>query len=218
LFHFAGRKKTGALTMIGHLGMSGAFFVVDKNAPLLPHTHLRFLLARPQGELRYVDPRRFGSLRVVKNSEVAETLDLGPDPFSAAFTPTDFHAALLASQQTLKTLLLDQHTVAGLGNIYVAEALFLAGLSPQRRGHAVSAKEAHRLHGVIVSVLSEAIARRGTTLSDGGYVDAEGKEGENQHHLFVYDRGGAPCRQCQTPIERIVQAQRSTYFCPHCQT
>lgn len=212
LFHLSDGR-----VLLSHLGMSGYYQLVPRDAALLPHTHLRLRLRDAADEVRYVDPRRFGCLQIVPGAEVKATLRLGPDPLSADFTKGGLHEALRASGRDLKALLLDQTVVAGLGNIYVAEALFAAGLRPTRRGAKVTGPAAERLYHAIREVLTGAVSRRGTTLSDGGYVDAQGQAGENQHHLFVYGRGGAPCRRCGGAIRRIVQAGRSTYFCPRCQ-
>jgi formamidopyrimidine-DNA glycosylase len=210
-------RMSSGKVLIGHLGMSGYYLISGRRSEPPPHTHLRLTFEDGEDELRYVDPRRFGSVVLSEPAEVAGLLGLGPDPLGAGFTAEGLHAALRATRRDLKSLLLDQSVVAGLGNIYVVEALFQAGLRPTRRSDTVSRPAAARLHEAIGAVLSAAVERRGTTLSDGGYVDAMGQQGENQHHLAVYDRGGQPCRRCGTPVRRIVQGQRSTYFCPRCQ-
>lgn len=210
-------RTSGEKMLIGHLGMSGCFLIMGRCEDPPAHTHLRLTFTDGEDELRYVDPRRFGAVVVCAPQEVEGLLGLGPDPLGPGFTAEGLHAALRASRRDLKALLLDQSVVAGLGNIYVAESLFQAGLRPTRRGEAVSRPQAVRLHEAIRSVLSAAVSHRGTTLSDGGYVDAMGQQGENQHHLAVYDRGGQPCRSCGAEVRRIVQAQRSTYYCPTCQ-
>lgn len=216
LFRFA---QTPAPLLLGHLGMTGRLLVCPEGAPLAPHTHLRAALGQDR-ELRYVDPRRFGVLRVVPPGETPEEIaDLGPDPLGADFTVAYLREALRATRRPLKVALLDQRLVAGLGNIYVAEALFRAGLSPLRPAppRGLSSAAAARLHGAIQEVLRQGIERRGTTLSDGGYVDAEGMEGDNLAALFVYGREGQGCRRCEGIIVRHVQAQRSSFYCPKCQ-
>lgn len=219
LFHFSNGR-----VLVSHLGMTGRYLVVAQKAPIEPHTHLRFRLASsapgparsPAEELRYVDPRRFGLAVLREAGHLPEIERLGPDPLGPAFTIEHLHAAM-QSRRDLKSLLLDQERVAGLGNIYVAEALFLAGLRPNRPGDRLTRPAAARLHAAIVDTLTAAIARRGTTLSDGGYIDAEGQSGDNQHHLKVYSRDGQPCHTCGVTIRRIVQAQRSSFYCPTCQ-
>lgn len=204
--------------LLVHLGMSGQLLVVPSSTPRPPHTHVALGLASSSDELRYVDPRRFGvfvALRAGALSTCDELRVLGVDPLSGAFTADRFHGVLRASRRELKTLLLDQQHVAGLGNIYVCEALFRARLSPRRHAVTVGAQRAAALHAAIREVLTEAIARRGTSFSD--YVDADGNAGENQLHLAVYGREGQPCRACQTPVRRVVQGARSSFYCPRCQ-
>lgn len=204
--------------LLAHLGMSGHFAFSDGDTRREPHTHL--VLALNGGdELRYVDARRFGLLVVHRSDAILrspELAGLGPDPLSQTFTP-DYLAACLAESRgvAVKNFLLDQRRIAGLGNIYVSEALHVAGISPRRLACNVDAGRAERLHRAIVAVLSSSVERRGTTFRN--YVDADGAIGENQHHLTVYGRDGEPCRACQTPIRRIVQGARSTFFCPRCQ-
>jgi formamidopyrimidine-DNA glycosylase len=203
--------------LLGHLGMSGRLVFAPAAAPRPPHTHAVFTLGK-KVELRYVDPRRFGVLRSYAQSEAAtspELAVLGVDPLDAAFTVGYLAAALKKSKRDLKAFLMDQSTVAGLGNIYVCEALHRAELAPTRRGHTVNAVRAARLHAAIVAVLADSIANRGTSFSD--YVDAEGASGANQHTLAVYGREGEACPRCAAPVRRLVQAGRSTFFCRRCQ-
>jgi len=204
-------------TLLVHLGMTGRLLLRDGDAAVEPHTHLR-LGFESSLELRYVDARRFGAVRVYATDTLHATEELsilGPDPLSAAFTAEGFIDGLSRTKRDLKAALLDQALVTGLGNIYVAEALWLARLSPRRRAHRVPRTDALALHGAIVSVLEKGVANRGTTFSD--YVDADGNFGANQHTLAVYGRDGQPCRACGTRIRRFVQAGRSTFYCPLCQ-
>ncbi len=206
--------------LIGHLGMSGRLVVSEPGAPLLPHTHLRLGLDGDQGarELRYTDPRRFGLWRTYAGPELCsapELAALGPDPLEPAFDVDYLHASLRRTQRPLKLALLDQGLVAGLGNIYVCEALFRAGLSPFARGVRTTRPQAARLHQAIVEVIGRALENRGTSFSD--YVDGRGEAGQNQHALFVFQREQEHCRRCQTPIRRRVQSGRSTFYCPRCQ-
>jgi formamidopyrimidine-DNA glycosylase len=203
--------------LLGHLGMSGRLVFAPAAAPRPPHTHVVFTLGK-KVELRYVDPRRFGVLRSYAQAEAATSPELsvlGVDPLEPTFTIDYLAAALKPSKRDLKAFLMDQSTVAGLGNIYVCEALHRAELAPTRRGHTANSARSARLHAAIVAVLAESIANRGTSFSD--YVDADGASGANQHTLAVYGREGEPCPRCGAPVRRLVQAGRSTFFCRRCQ-
>jgi formamidopyrimidine-DNA glycosylase len=170
--------------------------------------------------LLYVDPRTLGEMEVMRGIEwrVREAR-LGPEPLEPGFTPELLAARLATSRRPVKEALLDQTKVAGLGNIYVSEALWRAGISPRRRARNVGLVRVRRLHAAILAVLSEAIGRSGTSFGSTylDFVDADGEAGEFYDFLSVYDREGEPCQRCGTPIARIVQGQRSTYYCPHCQ-
>ena len=202
--------------LLGHLGMTGRLVFADEDAPRAPHTHAIFQL-RKGLELRYVDPRRFGVLRSYTAEEAPTSPELsvlGVDPLERDFTVDYLAAALQKSKRDLKAFLMDQSRVAGLGNIYVCEALWRAELSPKRRSDR-AVKRAAALHDAIVGVLRDGIENRGTSFSD--YVDAEGVSGGNQHTLAVYGREKAPCRRCGAALRRVVQAGRSTFFCARCQ-
>ena len=202
--------------VLGHLGMTGRLVFADEDAPRAPHTHAVFHL-RKGLELRYVDPRRFGVLRAYAAADAAASPELsvlGVDPLEPAFTVDYLAEALRKSKRDLKAFLMDQSRVAGLGNIYVCEALWRAELSPKRRSDKAW-KRAPALHDAIVGVLADGIKNRGTSFSD--YVDADGASGGNQHTLAVYGREKAPCRRCGAALRRVVQAGRSTFFCARCQ-
>jgi formamidopyrimidine-DNA glycosylase len=211
-------RTAGAQLVVAHLGMTGRFLFCDADAPLAPHTHARFLLdENGPRELRYVDPRRFGQIAVYPAATAARSDELsvlGVDPLEPAFTVEWLRAELDTSRRDLKSFLLDQGRIAGLGNIYVCEALHRARLHPERRADEVTADAARRLHAAIREVLETSIKNRGTTFSD--YVDADGEFGSNQSALGVYGREGERCRalKCRGTIVRIVQAGRSTFFCP----
>jgi formamidopyrimidine-DNA glycosylase len=208
-------QATSGFTVVGHLGMSGRLLFAE--GPLQPHTHARFALASG-GELRFVDPRRFGVLAVYAAGRARtspELAALGVDPLDAAFTPAYLAAQLAATRREVKAFLLDQSRIAGLGNIYAAEALFRAGIAPRRRACRLRPQGVAALHAAVREVLAAGIRNRGTSFSD--YVDADGREGENQHALWVYGREGQPCRTCGTRIRRLVQGARSTFHCPRCQ-
>jgi formamidopyrimidine-DNA glycosylase len=170
--------------------------------------------------LSFVDVRTLGEMEVVSARAWAKReAAMGPEPLDEAFTPEVLAERLGASGRPVKEFLLDQTKVAGLGNIYASEALWRAGVSPRRRARNLGPERARRLHRAIVEVLREAIGKAGTTLGETSqdYVDSEGVPGSFQELLDVYDREGEPCRRCATPIRRIVQGQRSTYYCPRCQ-
>lgn len=200
--------------LLVHLGMSGSLRVQAARVPRVPHTHVVWTLDDGARELRYIDPRRFGFVAALADLEGApELAHLGPDPL-LDLNPTALSVALARSRAPLKAFLLDQRHLAGLGNIYVCEALFHARLHPE-----TPAREAQRaapaLATAIQHVLTLGIENRGTTLRD--FVDAHGGSGGNQRALVVYGREGEPCVTCARPIRRVVQAGRSTFFCGHCQ-
>lgn len=213
--------KRGDVTIVGHLGMTGRMFVQPKAAPLPKHTVVVLDLGRHA--FVYEDPRQFGRFTL----EDAAVRALGPEPLGNEFKAESFSAALCRSAQAIKVKLLDQSLLAGIGNIYASEALFRAGISPRRAARRLNPDETARLHIAIRRVLAEAITR-GSTIPlnfagagkrDGlfyyGAVESESKS--YQERLRVYDRAGEPCMNCAAPIKRIVQAARSTFFCPHCQ-
>jgi formamidopyrimidine-DNA glycosylase len=170
--------------------------------------------------LSFVDVRTLGEMEVVTATQWARReAAMGAEPLDPAFTPDVLTTLLAGSRRPVKEFLLDQTKVAGVGNIYASEALWRACVSPRRRARNVGEVRARRLHRAIVDVLSEAIGESGTSLGETylDYVDTEGEPGSFQDFLAVYDREGEPCRRCGTPIRRIVQGQRSTYFCPTCQ-
>jgi formamidopyrimidine-DNA glycosylase len=206
----------GKHVLLGHLGMTGRLVFADEGAPRPPHTHAVFHLRRGL-ELRYVDPRRFGVLRAYAAADAPtspELAVLGVDPLDPAFTIDYLATALAASKRDIKAFLMDQSRIAGLGNIYVCEALWRARTSPKKRSHRLVA-QAPALHAAIVGVLADGIENRGTSFSD--YVDADGQAGGNQLTLAVYGREKEACRRCGAAVRRMVQAGRSTFFCPRCQ-
>jgi formamidopyrimidine-DNA glycosylase len=196
-----------------HLGMTGRLRVQAASAPRAPHTHVVFGLAGGD-ELRFADARRFGWVEAgAPLAGVAALTALGPDPLSELDAPA-LAAALATSRAPVKSFLLDQRRIAGLGNIYVAEALFRAGIHPTTPARRL-VKRAPELLDAIRASLAGGIERRGTTLRD--YVDADGRKGDNASALLVYGRAGEPCPRCGAAIRRRVDAGRSTFFCPKCQ-
>lgn len=198
-----------------HLKMSGRLLVLSAGIPPDPHVRLCFRLDDGR-QLHFRDVRKFGRVYWV-DDPAQVTAGLGPEPLSADFTLDQFRRLLARRSGRLKSLLLNQEFVAGLGNIYADEALFSARLHPLRRADSLTPEEQESLHGAIRSVLGQAVLSRGTTLDDGGYVDADGQPGGFQGRIAVYGRGGELCLRCQTPVERIVVGGRSTHFCPSCQ-
>ena len=207
----------GGAALTVHLRMTGRFRV--PRAGEERGAHLRALLTLDRGdELWFEDQRKFGRLYFTRDTtELAAVLaKLGPEPLEASFT-RDALADLLARRRAqLKPLLLNQSFIAGLGNIYVDEALFRAQLHPLRRSDTLTEAETTALHEAIVHALEQGIANRGTTLSD--YRDAGGLRGTNRERLQVFRRQGKPCPRCGTPIEKIRVAQRGTHLCPTCQS
>lgn len=196
-----------------HLGMSGRLTVAPARAPRPAHTHVVLGLDGDE-ELRFVDPRRFGQFKVARAaSSLPEIAALGPEPLDE-LTPEDLQHRLSKSRAPIKAFLLDQKHVAGLGNIYVCEALFELGAHPCKPAARLRAR-AEPMLAAIRLVLERGIANRGTTLRD--YVDAAGLAGGNQAALKVYGRQGQPCLRCGGKVKRRVDAGRSTFFCPTCQ-
>lgn len=198
-----------------HLKMSGRLGVVPAAQSLDNHTHTYFDLDDGR-QLRFRDVRKFGRIYLVDDAGQVTT-DLGPEPLATDFDLEDFCRLLARRSGRLKSLLLNQQFLAGLGNIYADESLFAARLHPLRKADSLDPEEQARLFHAIRSVLSQAVAGRGSTLDDSGYVDAEGQPGAYQEQIAVYGRRGEPCLSCQTPIDRIVVGGRSTHFCPRCQ-
>ncbi len=205
--------------LITHLRMTGRFLYLPINAPLPKHTHAVFEL---DGERRLVftDQRHFGMMKLVPEEllfEAKELRALAPEPFSEEFSPAYLHHALSRSRRTLKETLLDQRKVTGLGNIYAAEALFIARVNPFLKACEFSVRRAPRLHQAIREVLEESIAHGSTMNVDPENIDGSYYGGSYEGHWRVYDREGEACPACRAVIQRITQAGRSTYFCPRCQ-
>lgn len=200
-----------------HLGMSGSLSFSDSAPP--PGAHDHFDLVTSRGTLRLADPRRFGAVvwsDSMDSGMAAKLLaGLGLEPFDAGFEGTYLHRALRGRRVAVKQALLAGDIVVGAGNIYACEALFEAGIDPRTTAGRLSRPRADRLAMAVRRILAEALALGGTTLRD--FRDAHGMAGQFQSHAKVYGREGAPCVVCGTRIRRIVQAQRSTFFCPTCQ-
>jgi formamidopyrimidine-DNA glycosylase len=192
---------------IVHLGMTGRMVVCEPQAEVVKHTHAILGLASGR-ELRFVDPRRFGRLSVAHGFEAAgaEPLEVEPDNFVNLFR---------GRKTPIKSALLNQTLLSGVGNIYADESLFRAGIRPRRRAASLTREDLRRLYMAVREVLKEAIALGGSSVSD--YVDADGEEGFFQLQHRVYGREAEPCLVCKTPIKRVVIAGRSSHYCPKCQ-
>ena len=200
-----------------HLGMSGKLICVAPNTARKKHDHIVVHLENG-GELRYHDPRRFGLSLVTTTAEMGRLpplRDLGLDPFDPALTGDYLFRFTRASERRIRDLLLDQRIVAGLGNIYANEILFLTGIKPTTRARRLTRKQVQSLAKTIPELLQRAIRWCGTSFSD--YRDADDKQGEFQNHLQVYDRDGEPCRACPDAVKRVAIGNRSAFYCPSCQ-
>ena len=192
---------------IVHLGMTGSLLICPAESELEKHTHAVLQLASGR-ELRFVDPRRFGRLSVIEKFEAP-----GAEPLQIEFE--GFTALFRGRKTPIKSALLNQKLLSGVGNIYADEALFRAGIRPRRRAASLTRDEFKRLHSSLKRVLKEAIRLGGSSISD--YVDSNGEEGFFQLKHRVYGREGEPCLVCKTRIKRIVIAGRSSHYCPRCQ-
>lgn len=195
-----------------HLGMSGRLVAEPESAPIPLHTHL--ILRFGDMEVRLTDPRRFGRLAWVPKGGQPD-VQLGAEPLSRQFGTKTLQEAFRGRRVAVKSALLNQQLIAGLGNIYADEALFRAGIHPERSAGSLAVDEMRRLARAVKHVLRQSLEHRGTSFSD--YVDALGHPGENQAYLQVYGREGKPCRRCRQRIQRVVIGGRSSHFCPRCQ-
>jgi formamidopyrimidine-DNA glycosylase len=212
-------------SLLIHLGMSGRMLVSGTGLGAFHHDHPApqkhdHVVVHMEGGARitFNDARRFGAMDLVRTDrEAAHWLlaGLGPEPFGNDFHEDYLIAALKGRKSPIKTALLDQHLLAGLGNIYVCEVLFRAGIDPRRAANRIAAKRLAPLVAIIREVLSEAIEAGGSSLRD--HRQADGELGYFQHTFRVYDREAEPCTNCASPILRIAQAGRSSWFCPACQ-
>ena len=202
-----------------HLRMTGQLLWVDQSEPVQTHCRARLFFDDAR-ELRYVDQRTFGRLWwVPPNREIESVMTglqrLGPEPFSDDFSVDYLTVALKKSQRPIKNALLDQRLVAGIGNIYADEALFLSGIRPKVRCARIGKQRVEKLHAAIRKVLTVSIESGGTTFSD--FRDVHGTNGNYGGVAWVYDREDEPCRKCGKPIVRLKLAGRSAHYCPSCQ-
>ena len=220
LFRLRPQSGRSEIVLLGHLGMTGRMFLARKSEPLPKHAAV--VLELGNRNFIYEDPRYFGRFTL----DLAPLKSLGPEPLDEIFTPTALARALKKSRQPIKVKLLDQSLVAGVGNIYASEALFHAGISPRRAANKLTGAQTEKLWHTIRKVLTEAIAcgstmplNFGTGRSDGLFYfgQAAGTPDFYAERLCVYDLAGQPCIRCGSGIRRVVQAARSTFFCPRCQ-
>ena len=208
-------KLTGDLTLSIHLRMTGQLTVAPGVEPLADATYLQLLLD-DGSELRFRDQRKFGRIALFPSGQVPANLaHLGPEPLAGDFTVAVLSEQLGRRKFAIKKALLDQSIIAGVGNIYADEALFVAGIHPARPSDSLTEAELVKLHAAIRQVLAEGIEYRGTTKRD--YRDGEGNPGGYQDRLRVYGRKGLPCPVCQAPIAKMTFGGRGTHFCPLCQ-
>lgn len=207
--------ETAKGTAIWHLGMSGSLRLVEAGEDPGGHDHIDWQLSNGK-VLRYHDPRRFGALLWVAPGEDSEHLShLGPEPLSDDFDADYLFQRSRGKSQAIKTFIMDGKVVVGVGNIYANESLFMAGIRPQTAAGKISKQRYERLVSEIKKVLAAAIEQGGTTLRD--FVGGDGKPGYFAQQLFVYGRGGQPCKFCNTTLKEIRQGQRATVYCPSCQ-
>ena len=204
-------------TLLSHLGMSGSLRVLPAGTAPIAHDHYDLVLDSGRC-LRFNDPRRFGCLLWVTGDSARHRLlkNLGPEPLEPGFDAGYLAVKARGRKVAIKQFLMDQRVVVGVGNIYASESLFRAGVSPRRPAGRVSRERLERIVVATREVLGEAIRQGGTTLRD--YVNADGAPGYFAQDLFVYERAGSACRRCGANVRQVVQGQRSTYYCPTCQT
>lgn len=205
------------VVMVSHLRMEGKYRVVEKEIPVDKHTHVIFHLTNEQ-DLRYNDVRKFGTMHVfpIGKELIGKPLkQLGPDPFEENYSFDYVYEKLQRTSRNIKAALLDQTIIAGLGNIYVDETLFLAQVHPEKRANTLSKQEAKRIYQYTEKVLSEAVEQGGTTIRS--YVNGEGEMGMFQQKLYVYGQEETACHHCGEIIVKLKVAGRGTHICPSCQ-
>ena len=202
--------------LIVHLRMTGALIALPASAPAPAYAKIKFTLSDAV-TLWFTDIRTFGTLYLLTDNDayIEGYETLGPEPLSDGFTAEYLLPLAQKSKKAVKSFILDQHVIAGLGNIYADECLALAGILPTRKALSLSAAEVKKLVEAANAVIAQGIKNRGTTFRD--YKDGEGKQGDNQNHLLVYGRGGEPCKTCGQPLQTTKVGGRGTVYCAHCQ-
>jgi formamidopyrimidine-DNA glycosylase len=220
--YFVARLDDGS-ALVMHLRMTGNLLAIPEDAPA-PESHLRgqLWLSTPRGKssgsLAFTDPRRFGTAELLPDARsLNEYLSarLGPEPFNEAFNGPYLHSHTRGRKTPIKAVLLDQRIVAGVGNIYADEALFRAGVAPQKRAARITKAQAELLTETVADALTAGIDAKGASIDD--FRDAYGVKGSFQDQFLVHLREGLPCPECDTPIKKIRCAGRGTYYCPSCQ-
>lgn len=201
-------------TLMIHLGMSGSLRIMPADTPALFHDHIDLVLDNGFC-LRYNDPRRFGSFHWLESDQHPLLDHLGPEPLSELFDGDYLYRRSRGRKTAVKSFVMDGRVVVGVGNIYANEALFRAGIRPDRAAGRVGLARYQQLAGAVRTILADAITQGGTTLRD--FVGGDGKPGYFAQRLQVYGRGGKPCRDCGTELREIRQGNRATVFCPACQ-
>jgi len=206
-------------TLITHLRMTGRFMLIPPERGNPKFSHAVFYLD-DETRLIFQDHRHFGMMKIVETRDLHDAKEikkLAPEPFSEEFSLKYFHNTLKTTKKSIKEFLLDQTKVCGLGNIYASEALFLANIDPQKLSHKISIKKSAQLHKKIREVLEVAIAQGSTLNVDPENIDGSYHNAEAETRWLVYDRENLPCTHCETPIIRLKQGGRSTFFCKKCQ-
>lgn len=207
----------GGNSLLIHLRMTGKLSLKEPEAPRDKHEHV--ILALDNGlQLRFHDTRKFGRFYYGNNPEKILG-PLGPEPLDRRFSARSLTKLLIHRKKQIKPLLLDQRFIAGLGNIYTDEALWLAGIDPRRQASSLSVAETGKLHRAIRKVLRQGLQNMGTSLgsNDANFYSVAGRRGRNRDHLKVFRRNGLPCLRCGQPLAKLVVAQRGTHICPFCQ-
>jgi formamidopyrimidine-DNA glycosylase len=205
----------GQESLVVRLGMTGQLLWAEARGRFAPDEHTHAILSfEGGGRLAYRDTRKFGEMFLLPTATAERTLRIGVEPLDRSFTPQGLQRACRGIRR-IKTVLLDQTRIAGIGNIYADEALFRAGIRPTRRASSLGPEEIRRLHAAIRRVLQAGIRHRGSSISD--YRDACGRPGRFAALHRVYHRHGEPCLACGTPVRRILLGQRGTHYCPTCQ-
>jgi len=209
--------RSDAGTVIMHLGMSGSLRILDKNTPAEKHDHLDICFNNNK-ILRLRDPRRFGAVLWTRSDPLKHKLlaSLGPEPLSDEFNADYLFQQSRNRKVAIKIFLMNSQIVVGVGNIYASESLFRAGINPKRAANKISLSRYQALVDAVKFILRQSIQQGGTTLRD--FTQQDGKPGYFQQTLSVYGRKSEPCLKCGTLIKQFTQAQRSTFYCPHCQT
>ena len=202
--------------LIVHLRMTGALLAQPSAAPAPAYAKIKFTLS-DDVTMWFTDIRTFGTLYLVTDNDtyIEGYETLGPEPLSEGFTGAYLQPLAQKSKKAIKSFILDQQIIAGLGNIYADECLALSGILPMRKACSLSAVEVGRLCEAVNAVIAQGIKNRGTTFRD--YKDGEGNKGDNQNHLLVYGRGGKPCKKCGALLQTTKVGGRGTVYCEHCQ-